>query len=76
MNDEKRFSASTPTVPAPADGTPSERQIILPLTPPVTDESQATSNPESLVSAVLGLMYVLNPCIEIGLTSVAFPIIR
>jgi len=26
MNDEKRFSASTPTVPAPADGTPPERQ--------------------------------------------------
>jgi hypothetical protein len=56
MNDEKRFSASTPTVPAPAEGTPPERQFILALTPPTTDEWQSTSNPQSPVSAVLDLI--------------------
>ncbi|TVY43760.1 hypothetical protein LSUB1_G001256 [Lachnellula subtilissima] len=49
MNDEKRFSASTPTVPELADGTPPERQIPFPLTPPATDEWLSTSNPQSLV---------------------------
>jgi hypothetical protein len=44
MNDEKRFSALTPTVPA-ADGTPLERQILLPLKPPATNEWQSTSDP-------------------------------
>jgi len=38
MNDKKGFSASVSTVPASADGTPLERQILLPLTPPATDE--------------------------------------
>lgn len=56
MNDEKRFSASTPTVPAPVDGTPPEWQIRLPLTPPATDEWQSTSNPQSPVSAVLAFI--------------------
>ncbi|KAF4629030.1 hypothetical protein G7Y89_g9119 [Cudoniella acicularis] len=56
MNDKKRFSASTPTVSAPADGTPPERQIILPLTPPATDECQSTSNPQSPVCTVLDLI--------------------
>jgi hypothetical protein len=55
MNDEKRFSASTPTVSAPADGTP-ERQVVLPLTPPATHEWQSTSNPQSPVSAALDLI--------------------
>jgi hypothetical protein len=32
-----------------------ERQIILPLTPPATDEWQSTSNPQSPVSTVLDL---------------------
>jgi hypothetical protein len=56
MNDEKRFSASTPTVPESADGTPPERQIRLPLTPPATDELPSTPNPQSPVSAVLDLI--------------------
>jgi len=56
MNDEKIFSASTPTVPESVDGTPPERQIILPLTPPATDEWQSTSNPQSPVSVVLDLI--------------------
>jgi hypothetical protein len=56
MNDEKRFSASTPTVPASSDGTPLERQILLPLTPLATDEWQSTSNPQSRVSVVLDLI--------------------
>jgi hypothetical protein len=38
MNDEKGFSASTSTVPASADVTPLERQILLPFTPPATNE--------------------------------------
>jgi hypothetical protein len=56
MNDEKRFPASTPTVPESANGTPPERQILLPLTPPATDEWPSTSNPQSPVSAVLDLI--------------------
>ncbi|KAF4609608.1 hypothetical protein G7Y89_g15847 [Cudoniella acicularis] len=52
----RRDSQSTPTVPAPADGTPPERQIVLPLTPPATDEWQSTSNTQSPVSAVLDLI--------------------
>jgi len=54
MNNEKRFSASTPTVPASADGTLPERQILLPLTPLTTDEMAA--NPQSPVSAALVLI--------------------
>ena len=56
MNDEKRFSDSTPTVPESADGTPPDRQILLPLTPPATNELPSTSNPQSPVSAVLDLI--------------------
>jgi hypothetical protein len=56
MNDEKIFSASTPTIPESTDGTPPERQIRLPLTPPATDELPSTPNPQSLVSAVLDLI--------------------
>ncbi|CZT08279.1 uncharacterized protein RCO7_11545 [Rhynchosporium graminicola] len=55
MSDE-RFSASTPTVPESADGTPPERQIRLPLTPSATDELPSTLNPKSPVSAVLHLI--------------------
>jgi hypothetical protein len=56
MNDEKRFSASTPIVPKSADGTPPDRQIPLPLTPPANNDLQSTSNPQSPVSAVLDLI--------------------
>ena len=56
MNDEKRFSASTPTVAEFANGTPPDRQILLPLTPPATDKLQLTSSPQSIVSAVLNLI--------------------
>ena len=56
MNKEKRFSASTPIVPKSADGTPPDRQIPLPLTPPATDDLQSTSLPQSPVSAVLDLI--------------------
>jgi hypothetical protein len=38
MNDNKGFSDSISTVSASADGTPLERQILSPLTPPATDE--------------------------------------
>ena len=55
MNDEKGFSASTP-VPESAHGTPQDKQILSPLTPPPTDEGHSTSNPPSLVSAVLDLI--------------------
>mgnify|MGYP001561441067 CR=1 FL=1 len=55
MNDVKRFSALTPTVPPFVDGTPPERQI--PLTPPATDErQQSTSDLQSPVSKVLGFI--------------------
>ncbi|KFY24995.1 hypothetical protein V493_04895, partial [Pseudogymnoascus sp. VKM F-4281 (FW-2241)] len=55
MNDVKRFSALTPTVPPSVDGTPPERQI--PLTPPATDErQQSTSDLQSPVSKVLGFI--------------------
>ncbi|KFZ24289.1 hypothetical protein V502_01229 [Pseudogymnoascus sp. VKM F-4520 (FW-2644)] len=54
MNDVKRYSALTPTVPPSADGTPPDRQIPFPLTPPATSESQqSTSDSQSRVSVVL-----------------------
>jgi hypothetical protein len=56
MNDEKKFSASTPIVPKSAGGTPPDRQIPLLLTPPATDDLQSTSIPQSPVSAVLDLI--------------------
>jgi len=52
MNDEKRFSDSTPT----ADGSIPEERQILPLTPPGTDEWSSTSIPQSPVSAALDLI--------------------
>lgn len=55
MNDEI-FSVSIPTIPKSADGTPPERQIRLPLTPPSTDELPTTPNPQSPVSAALDLI--------------------
>ena len=55
MNVE-RFSVSTPAVPKSTDGTPPERQIRLPLTPPATDELPSTPNPQSPVSTVLDLI--------------------
>ena len=48
--------AATPTVPESAHGTPPERQIPLPLTPPATDEWHSTSVPQSPVSAALNLI--------------------
>ena len=46
MNDNRRFLASTPTVPKSADGTPPERQILLPLTPLAADKWRSTSSPQ------------------------------
>ncbi|KAI9735395.1 MAG: hypothetical protein M1818_006401 [Claussenomyces sp. TS43310] len=52
MNDERKFSAPTQS----AHGTPPERQFLLPLTPPATDEWPSTTSPQSPVSAVLDLI--------------------
>ncbi len=56
MHDEKRFTASTPTVLDSTDGTPLDRQILSPLTPLAIDEWHTASDPQSPVSAVLDLM--------------------
>ena len=55
MNDNI-FSVSIPTISKSADGTPPERQIRLPLTPPASDELPTTPNSQSPVSAVLDLI--------------------
>jgi hypothetical protein len=61
MNDEKRFSASTPTAHESANSTPPEKQIpFLPLTPPATNEWQSPFNPQSPASAALELIEQLH----------------
>ncbi|TAQ90752.1 Phosphatidate phosphatase/4-nitrophenylphosphatase [Chlorociboria aeruginascens] len=60
----KKLSASTPNVSESADSTPSERQILLPLTPPATDECASISDPQSPVSAVLDFLKQRHRCIS------------
>ena len=68
MNDRKGKPASKSAVPAPAYGSPPERQILFPLTPPATDEWHSTSGSKSPISAGLGLIRQRQRCGLVGIS--------